>query len=483
MTDEPPWPLGVGVPAGVPVVASPDTGVLAAARIKVAHEAPLNVEWPEYGADPSASGATNAAAVNAAIAALPANGGEILLPRRYPTTATVVLDGRENVKLRGLGGKWNGRSGIDYTGVGTAVSIKGTGGSTDGTELENLTIADAANTAAILVDLGTSSGVPTNAGSSNCGLEGCYLAGNNGTATLLNLAQAISGSFRDTAFVGGNIGVQGVGILNGFSNSHTFDGDCYFTGQKVAPIKNPYQNWAFRGATVEPMSGGGAGFVIVDPAVLPNGVDGFDFIGSSVQDSNGTGIWFQIFGHAINLIGSFLEASCVSHVKLLGATDGFVVIGCRLSGASASRAIDLNGQAPTGTVILGDSWNNGGNDINGNPGAGSIVQVPNFVGVKTFGWAIVTNGPLDVQTAGQGLRVIEGANCKQGVSAAMVGGTVTVPNASVTANSRIILTRQAGGANPGAVYESARVAGTSFTITSTNAADTGTVAYQIFEPG
>lgn len=92
------------------------------------------------------------------------------------------------------------------------------------------------------------------------------------------------------------------------------------------------------------------------------------------------------------------------------------------------------------------------------------------------------SGGVAVPTVGQGLLVKEGANAKQGVSAAMVAGTISVANTSVTANSRIVLTRQEGGANPGAVYVSARVAGTSFDITSTNAGDTGIVAYQIFEP-
>ena len=91
-------------------------------------------------------------------------------------------------------------------------------------------------------------------------------------------------------------------------------------------------------------------------------------------------------------------------------------------------------------------------------------------------------GNLQASTLGKGLRVKEGANAKQGVTAAMVGGTLLVANTSITANSRLMLTRQAGGANPGAVYESARVAGASFTVTSTNVADTGTVAFEIFEP-
>ena len=96
----------------------------------------------------------------------------------------------------------------------------------------------------------------------------------------------------------------------------------------------------------------------------------------------------------------------------------------------------------------------------------------------------VTSGDVDIQTAGQGLAVAEGANAKQGV-ATLAAGTVTVANTSVTANSRIQLTEQALGtvSVPSALCVSARVAGTSFTILASQATDTSTVAYEIFEPG
>lgn len=88
---------------------------------------------------------------------------------------------------------------------------------------------------------------------------------------------------------------------------------------------------------------------------------------------------------------------------------------------------------------------------------------------------------FSIKTAGKGLRVREGSNAKQG-TAVLVAGTVTVANTAVTANSRIFLTSQVDGGTPGFLRVSARVAGTSFTITSSNGADTSTVAYQIFEP-
>lgn len=89
-------------------------------------------------------------------------------------------------------------------------------------------------------------------------------------------------------------------------------------------------------------------------------------------------------------------------------------------------------------------------------------------------------GSVAIATAGQGFRVKEGSNAKQG-TATLTAGTVVISNTSVTANSRIILTAQDNNST-GALRVSARIASTSFTITSSNAGDSGVVAYQIFEP-
>lgn len=89
-----------------------------------------------------------------------------------------------------------------------------------------------------------------------------------------------------------------------------------------------------------------------------------------------------------------------------------------------------------------------------------------------------------IATAGKGLQVKEGTNCKQG-TATLFSGTVTVANASVTANSRIFLTVQSlsGVSTPQAIAVTSRIAGTSFTIQRASTGDTSIIAYEIFEPG
>lgn len=66
-------------------------------------------------------------------------------------------------------------------------------------------------------------------------------------------------------------------------------------------------------------------------------------------------------------------------------------------------------------------------------------------------------------------------------TATLSSGTVTVSTALVTANSRIILTGQDNNAT-GNLRVSARNAGVDFTITSSDGAASGVVAYEIVEP-
>lgn len=132
--------------------------------------------------------------------------------------------------------------------------------------------------------------------------------------------------------------------------------------------------------------------------------------------------------------------------------------------------------------------------LNSNPNpTGTVVWVVHagvtFTGIGVLPGTVITYSPnrvavtgnLDVNMAGYGLRVAEGTNAKQG-AAPLTAGTVLVNNTSVTANSRIFLTAQDNN-TMGALRVSARIPGTSFTITSSVSTDYGVVAYEIFEPG
>lgn len=83
--------------------------------------------------------------------------------------------------------------------------------------------------------------------------------------------------------------------------------------------------------------------------------------------------------------------------------------------------------------------------------------------------------------ANGGLKVRDGDNATIG-TAQLTAGIVTVNTNKVTANSIILLTNQSGTTNAGELTVSARSAGASFNITSTNSSDANTIGWMIVEP-
>jgi hypothetical protein len=66
--------------------------------------------------------------------------------------------------------------------------------------------------------------------------------------------------------------------------------------------------------------------------------------------------------------------------------------------------------------------------------------------------------------------------------AVLVAGSATVSTADIRDDSNVQLTAQVAGGTPGFLVVGARVAGTSFVITSSNVADTSTVGWEIRRP-
>lgn len=88
---------------------------------------------------------------------------------------------------------------------------------------------------------------------------------------------------------------------------------------------------------------------------------------------------------------------------------------------------------------------------------------------------------LQITTA-TGLYLYEGASDSRSGKAVLVAGSKVVNNTVVTADSNIQLTSNIDGGTPGWLRVSARTPGVSFTITSSNGADTSTVSWLIVEP-
>ena len=145
----------------------------------------------------------------------------------------------------------------------------------------------------------------------------------------------------------------------------------------------------------------------------------------------------------------------------------------QLAGGTIPGALTVTGLLTTQAGI-----SNSGSTIS----SAQQINTSGLTSVPASGNLNASLGSLDIVSAGQGLKVAEGSNAKQG-TAVLVAGTVTVSNTSVTASSRILLTSNLDGGTPGFVRVSAKTAGTSFVITSSSGTDTSTIAYEIFEPG
>lgn len=103
--------------------------------------------------------------------------------------------------------------------------------------------------------------------------------------------------------------------------------------------------------------------------------------------------------------------------------------------------------------------------------------------IGTFGTTTPTGATtrLDFATVGETFGIKTGTNAAMG-TATLSGGTITINTTAITANTMIVLSPgRTSTANMGVHYESARTAGTSFTITSTNASDDSTFDWHFVE--
>jgi len=99
--------------------------------------------------------------------------------------------------------------------------------------------------------------------------------------------------------------------------------------------------------------------------------------------------------------------------------------------------------------------------------------------VASGGDVSIDQGNLLVATAGKGLSIKTGSNARAG-TATLVAGTVTVSNTSVGANTLIFYSVKTAGGTQG-ILSTTQSNGTSFTINSTSALDTSSVAWMLVE--
>lgn len=109
-------------------------------------------------------------------------------------------------------------------------------------------------------------------------------------------------------------------------------------------------------------------------------------------------------------------------------------------------------------------------------GSAASVTLDAATGNAAFAGAVTAagmSGPLSVSTAGGAARMGR---------ATLVSGGATVSTTAVTAGSNIFMCVQVPGGSVGTPRVASRIAGTSFTIASSQGTDTSTVAWLIVEP-
>jgi hypothetical protein len=188
-------------------------------------------------------------------------------------------------------------------------------------------------------------------------------------------------------------------------------------------------------------------------------------------------------------VGHSMGSSGGAQVQMTAGTGG---VGTSTTGASGG-SFNIN----AGQGGLGSSTGGGGGNVvieagqggaSGTAGTGGFIQfqtasttsLTEKMRILAAGGVNIVNGLLNITTAGNGLAISHGSNCKLGTST-LSSGSVVVSNTAVTSSSIIFLTINSPSGTVGSLYISTKTAGTSFTIASTSALDNSTVGWMIVE--
>lgn len=186
-----------------------------------------------------------------------------------------------------------------------------------------------------------------------------------------------------------------------------------------------------------------------------------------IYQNNGRGIWVTGSANSVVLSG------CTDNTPAGGATNFIKVDSGSHVAMTMCHNTTANSLASGTTNVLDDTA--GGVVFNGYAFLANQLEVVGNITSDT--------GNIIAGAAGKGLNVAEGSNARMGTTTLNGATDVVVNTTAVTANSRILLTIQAQGAGTtGSPFVRTRTAGTSFTIRSTGAGDTSTVAWLIVEP-
>lgn len=163
--------------------------------------------------------------------------------------------------------------------------------------------------------------------------------------------------------------------------------------------------------------------------------------------------------------GEVVLCECLAPIVM--SSSGAVLVSNCVINTATNPAIDGSG---AGTLSLGDLTF---------PGNSTIANTLTTSWVQTKTGSLTVTGDARLNSAGNKLFIATGSNASIGVSGALSAGSVTVSTTKVTASSKIFLTRAAASGTLGNLSVGTITAGTSFTITSDQAADASTVNWWI----
>lgn len=190
-----------------------------------------------------------------------------------------------------------------------------------------------------------------------------------------------------------------------------------------------------------------------------------------------------VFGGALTLGAA--EATIVKdasneRIAIAGGTSAAAASGAmiRLNGSTYSGAngfLDLFAGSQSNAKIRMEAMGSSGTiDMSTNSALRWVLESDgDFAGDATNG------GNLIIARAGRGLHIKEGSNARMGQST-LTAGSVVVANTSVTASTRVFLSRATSGGTAGHLSVTIS-AGVSFTISSSSGTDTSTINWLLVE--
>lgn len=245
--------------------------------------------------------------------------------------------------------------------------------------------------------------------------------------------------------------------------------------------------------TISPRSKGATYFSnIYGTLTVPNGGTGAATL-TGILYGNGTGAVTAGNGTA-NRVAKFSAASpgvanstiTDNGTDISTAQPGSFLIGLSNSGSGYKTAI-LSGQklgwsdaGGTARAWIGGSISAGGDLKAATEGnANFTLDVGSGLILLNTSESVQSTGNFITTVAGKGIQIKSGANARIG-TATLVGGTVTVANTSVGANTKIFLSRATTGGTAGHLSYTTTAA-TSFTINSSSGTDTSTIDWLLVE--